>query len=498
MKKCIKLCLVMIALGINRPNVSCQDFKAEVVESTKKCIVVIKNTLSHKAYGSIDDSDKGVGCIIDKLQGLILTNRSMVGHVGIGTYNVTFYNGEQADAKLCYYDPWLDYAFLKVPPEHIPGDATMMTFSDTTPEVNQPVFILSNNEGKGVSMHTGNVSSIHEVIGSMPQHAINISFDTKNNAIGTPVLDVKGQAVGLRYAGSATFGIGLHPTYIQYALSFIKQGKIPVRKHIGIITSTYSLNEGVKCRNFPKEKVKAYVKQFPTALSNAIQVVRTLQGTPAHGKLLAGDILWAVDGQTIGPNLVTLDMAMNNAHTPQVCLTICRNGKWLDIDISLYNLEDHKVTQMVSFGGALFFEADDIFSDKVGLRPGTLTFTNAQANTTFVNIPHITEGESMYFLLELRAIADTKINSLKHLVQNIPQLIKQRYFTVDYAQMFPQNDPLSELFERRITQRYTCKADIEYHINSPEPRLFTFNREHMEWSSFPIIKNQDSCLKLLP
>jgi S1-C subfamily serine protease len=483
MKKYVKLCLVMTMLSINRPNASCQDFKAEVIENTKKCIVVVKSALSRKAYGPMDGYDKGVGCIVDKSKGIILTTRSIVGNAAIGTYNITFYNGEQADAKLCYYDPWLECAFLKVLPEDIPDDTTIVTFSNAAPEMNQPVFVVSNNEGKGVSMHIGNVSSIHEVIGSMPQHAINVSFDTKNSAIGTPIVDAKGQAVGLHYAGSTTFGTGLHPAYVRYALSFIRKDKIPVRKHIGVITGAYSLNDGMKYRNFPKAEIKTYVKQFPTALGNAIQVVRVLQGTPADGKLLAGDILWAVDGQVIGPNLVTLDMAMNNAHASQVRLTICRNGEWLDIGIPLYDLEDHKVTRMVSFGGALFFETDDIFSDKVGLLPGTLTFASTQATTTFVNIPHVTRGESMCFLLELCAIADTKIGSLSQLVQYIPQLIKQRYFTVDYATMFPQNDSLSEFFGQRVSQRYVCKADIAYDINSPEPRLFTFNRTQMEWTS---------------
>ena len=329
-----------------------------------------------------------------------------------------------------------------------------MAFNVTAPAMNQPVFIIGNNEGKGFSVHTGNVSGIQEVIGSMPQHSINVSMNTKGGSSGSPIVDNQGKAVALNYAGDETFGIGLHPAYIQYALSFIKQGKIPVRKHMGAIAATYSLNDGVKYRNFPKAKIKTYVKQFPTALSNAIQVVRVLQGTPADGKLLAGDILWAVDGQVIGPNLVTLDMAMNNAHASQVRLTICRNGEWLDIDIPLYNLEDHKVTQMVSFGGALFFETDDIFSEKVGLTAGTLTFSNALGSTTFVDIPHITRGESMYFLLELCTIAGMKVSNLEQLVQYIPQLIKQRYFTVDYAQMFPHSDALSELFGRRISQRY--------------------------------------------
>jgi S1-C subfamily serine protease len=486
MEKFVRLCLAIAMLSINRSNAACQDFESEVIENTKKCIVVVKNTLSRKAYGAMDGYDEGVGCIVDKPKGIILTTRSIVGHAAIGTYHITFYNGAQADAKLCYYDPWSDCAFLKVLPEDVPDDTTTMTFSNTALEMNQPVFVVSNNEGRGASMHTGNVSSIHEVTGSMPQHAINVSFDTKNSAIGTPIVDAKGQAVGLHYAGSATFGTGLHPTYVHHALSWIRQGKIPVRKHIGAITAMYSLNDGVKYRNFPKEKIKTYVKQFPTALSNAIQVARVLRGTPADGKLLAGDILWAVDGQVIGPNLVTLDMAMNNVHAAQVRLTICRNGEWLDIDIPLYNLEDHKVTQMVNFGGALFFETDDIFSDRVGLLPGTLTFANTQANTTFANIPHITRGESMYFLLELYTIAGMKINSIEQLVQHIPQLIKRRYFTVDYAQMSLIRDPLSELFGARISQRYVCKADVEYDINSPEPILFTFNRDRMEWESTPI------------
>ena len=476
-------------LGINKPNASCQDFKSEVIENTKKCIVVVKNTLSRKAYGSMDGYDKGVGCIVDKSKGIILTTRSIVGHAAIGTYNITFYNGEQADAKLCYYDPWLDCAFLKVLPEDIPDDTTIVTFSNAAPEMNQHVFVVSNNEGKGASMHTGNVSSIHEVIGSMPQHAINVSFDTKNSAIGTPIVDAKGQAVGLHYAGSATFGTGLHPAYVHYALAFIRQGKIPVRKHIGVIAATYSLNDGMKYRNFPKEKIKTYVKQFPTSLSNAIQVVRVLRGTPANGKLLAGDILWAVDGQVIGPNLVALDMAMNNARTSQVRLTICRNGEWLDIDIPLYNLEDHKVTRMVSFGGTLFFETDDIFSEKVGLPAGTLTFSNALGNSTFAQVMHFKDdGGSMHFGLKLLTLDNVPVDSLDVLVQHIPRLIDKKYFTIDYVNLMPLDDDLSELFRMRFSQRDTYKSDVAYDSSSPEPRLFVFDRKKMEWSAKRILE----------
>ena len=475
--------LISILLCLNASVSSSKNlFKAKVIKNAKRSVVTVHTNTSLKAYGPIVAKQEGTGCIVDKTQGIILTNRHVVDPTAINTYNVTFYNGEQAEAKLCYYDPWLDYAILKVTPEDIPNDTTAMVFSDTAPAMNQPVFIIGNNEGKGFSVHTGNVSGIQEVIVSMPQHSINVSMNTKGGSSGSPIINSQGMAIALNYAGDETFGIGLHPTYVRYALSFIKQDKIPVRKHIGVITSTYSLNDGMKYRNFPKAKVKAYVKQFPTALSNAMQVVRVLSGTPAEGKLLAGDILWAVNGQVIGPNLITLDMAMNNAHTSQVRLTICRNGEWLDVDISLYNLEDHKVTQILSFGGALFFEADDIFSDKVGLPAGTLTFSNALASSTFTQVRHFNGGGVMHFGLKLLALDDVPINNLDVLVQHIPRLIDKKYFTIDYVNLIPVNDDLSELFRMRFSQQDTYKSDVAYDLSSPEPKLFVFDSKKMEWS----------------
>jgi S1-C subfamily serine protease len=490
MPKTTRSILVGILLLLNAPvSFSKNMFKAKAMEKAKRSVVTVHASTSLKAYGSIITKKEGTGCIVDKTQGLILTNRHVVDPMAINTYNITFYNGEQADAKLCYYDPWLDYAFLKVLPEAIPDDTATMAFNVTAPAMNQPVFIIGNNEGKGFSVHTGNVSGIQEVIGSMPQHSINVSMNTKGGSSGSPIVDNQGKAVALNYAGDETFGIGLHPAYIQYALSFIKQGKIPVRKHMGAIAATYSLNDGVKYRNFPKAKIKTYVKQFPTALSNAIQVVRVLQGTPAEGKLLAGDILWAVDGQVIGPNLVTLDMAMNNAHASQVRLTICRNGEWLDIDIPLYNLEDHKVTRMVSFGGTLFFETDDIFSEKVGLPAGTLTFSNALGSSTFAQVMHFKDdGGSMHFGLKLLTLDNVPVDSLDVLVQHIPRLIDKKYFTIDYVNLMPLDDDLSELFRMRFSQRDTYKSDVAYDSSSPEPRLFVFDRKKMEWSAKRILE----------
>ena len=358
-------------------------FSAKVIEKAKKAVVTIHGSASLKAYDDKSNAWSGTGFIIDKHQGHVLTNAHIVGRAVIGTYHLFFYDGTRADAKLLYYDPWLDYAFLQVDPTTIPHGATEIKFSSKDPVMDQPVFIIGNNEGKSFSTHTGTVTGLYEIAGNLPQHSIRLSLNTRGGSSGSPVMNQQGEAIALHYGGSDTFGIGLHAAYIRYVLGFIAKGKSPIRKHIGVITEIYSLNEAAKYRDFPNDKIQAYNKKFPLSLGNAIQVSRTLPGSPAEGRLMAGDIIWAVNGQEIGPSLVELDLAMNMAEKDSVRLTIFRDGQWQEVDMLLYNLEDHKITQMVSFGGALFFEADDFFSDKTGMPAKTLTFAIAQSSATF-------------------------------------------------------------------------------------------------------------------
>ena len=106
MPKTTRSILVGILLLLNAPvSFSKNMFKAKAMEKAKRSVVTVHASTSLKAYGSIITKKEGTGCIVDKTQGLILTNRHVVDPMALNTYNITFYNGEQADAKLCYYDP---------------------------------------------------------------------------------------------------------------------------------------------------------------------------------------------------------------------------------------------------------------------------------------------------------------------------------------------------------------------------------------------------------
>jgi S1-C subfamily serine protease len=227
MKVTVKKVLLstLLLIGIHIPAILANDqFDNKIIEKTKKAVVTIHGQAALKAYDPMSNSWSGTGFIINKAKGHILTNAHIVGGAIIGTYHLFFHEGSRVDAKVLYYDPWLDYAFLQIDPTQIPADATEIKFGAKDPIMDQPVFIIGNNEGKSFSIHTGTVTGLYEVTGSMPQHSIRLSLNTRGGSSGSPVINQKGEAVALNYGGSDTFGIALHPAYLRYR--FCRKGKI--------------------------------------------------------------------------------------------------------------------------------------------------------------------------------------------------------------------------------------------------------------------------------
>ncbi len=467
-----------------QPTLGKEPFKQVVIDKAKKAVVTINAGASLSAYEDKIGAWTGTGFMINKQQGLLLTNAHVVGRAVMGHYYVIFHNGKQADAQLVYYDPWLDYAFMKIDPKDMPNDVEEVKFSAKDPEINQPIFVIGNNEAQGFSIHQGVVSSLFRITGAMPQHSINLSLNTKGGSSGSPIFDQNGKAVALNYASSETFGIGLHPQYIRYALPFIEKGRIPKRQHIGAITHAYSLDEAVKYLNFSENKVNAYIKKYPSSFNKVIQVNRTLKDSPAEKKLLPGDIIWAVNGKEIGPNLVDLDLAMNASQAYSIRLQIFRAGEFIDLDITLYNLEAHKIKRMVNFGGVLFFEMNDFWRDINGAPEKALTFAIAQPGTSFSNAENLVKYSGKRFNLEVKALDQTPVHTLDELIKVIPTLIAKKYFTLDYINHQPHYTGFDD---NLIVGDRIHKADIRYDHLDPTPSIFTFDDQKMEWQVTQII-----------
>lgn len=455
-----------------------ESFSEKIVEQAKKSVVTIQVTASFSAYGQTGQW-MGTGCVVDKKRGYLLTNRHVIGDAVIGNYKVTFFNGIQQEAKVIYYDPWLDYGFLKVEPAAIPQEVTEISFSRHNPVIDQPIFMVGNNEGYSFSLHTGVVADLYDIVGIMPQQAIKLNLNSRGGSSGSPIFDKNGYAIALNYAGDNTFAFAIHPEYLRYALAAIQKGSHPIRKQIGAIVKSAAIGDLVQYNRLPPLVQKKYIKTFPGGATRVIQVDYVLPHSPSAGLLFPGDLIWSVDGRQIGPNLISLDMAMNKTTKNYVQLTIFRNGQWHDIKVGLYDLDAHKITTMVYFGGAMFFEMDD-YCAKINTIPAkSLSFIKTDTTHIFNNITSSKIKNN--FNIKILCLDEKPVTDLKGLIGIIPLLSAKKYFTIDYIDW----SPFYAFSQMHLGPR-ECKGYVEYRAYIPKPRLFIWDETDHQWKSQPI------------
>lgn len=471
---------ILLALLLPSPLLLANElFPEKAIEQAKKSVVTIDVSASFAAYEK-GNQWTGTGCVVDKQHGYLLTNRHVIGAAVVGTYKVTFFNGMQQEAHLIYYDPWLDYGFLQVAPTAIPQEVTETTFSRCNPVIDQPIFIVGNNAGHSFSLHTGVVADLYEVKGDMPQQSIKLSLNTKGGSSGSPVFNKHGQAIALNYAGNNTFAFAIHPAYIRYALSAIRQGKCPIRKQVGIITRSMPIKDLVQYDGLSRSCQQQYIKTFPHGATSVIAVDYVLPGSPSDGLFFPGDVIWAINSQQIGPNLVTFDMVMNRATTDHVLLTIFRMGQWHDIKVGLYALDLHKITKMVYFGGAIFFEMDDFWAKINGVAAKSLTFVKADATHIFNHVASNRIKDD--FRVKVLSFNEKPLASLQALGAMIPSLIAKKYFTITYTDLSPFYSFGALHLGARLSRDY-----VEYRAHIPQPRWFIWDEAHHQWISSAIL-----------
>ncbi len=465
LKKIGFLTLVILSISFSQTF----GFNQKTTDKAQKSMVLVDTKTHESAFVQGVGNKKGTGALVNKKEGIILTSTYTTGRAMIANYDIVYYDGSQTQAKLIYYDPWIRCSYLKVDPKSIPLDVNEVEFSKKNPKVDEEIFVLDNYGGSSFSSQKGRITNINGIIGVMPQHSMNISMNTQVSSCESPIFNKKGKAIGLKYGTGATYAIGIHPEYIRYDLKFLKNGKVPVRKHIGIITEIYSLAKAVKVRQFPQNKLVEHVKKFGKSRTEAIQVFTTLKGTPAHGKLINGDIIWAINGQRVGPNLSEFDMIMNTSSKKEIELDILRNGKDLKLKIELYDLQKTKIKSMIKLGDVVFFRSDDFYSNGFGIQQGSLTAKkfsvghNDYSGRWILNI-----GVAQIF-----KINNQIVNDIKSLLNLLPEVIKQKYYSLEAIVYMSSS-------VQGAGARYLEQLDMYYNSNS-EAMLYNWDSNNNEW-----------------
>lgn len=445
-------------------------------------IVSIEIRTAEAAYSNPGTSF-GTGSILDKEKGIILTNAHVATPDGIiDHYDITLHDGSVCKANLIYFDPWHDFALLQTDPNNLKSIPKSLTTLRQGVQLGEPVLIIGKNENKHFSMQTGTVANPHETTEQLPGECFRISLNAQGGASGSPIINTKGQVIGLLYASNGTTSAFALPIdYALDALDAIIKGEKPKRFGTGAIFQLTTLEDLVRYDNLDLQTMTKYTQKFPNAFNRGITVKGVLAQSPAQTLLEAGDLILKVNNHDVGPSLYHLDKIINEESEPRkgvMVFEIIRHGKAKKIQVATYNLHDRSIRQIIQFGKAMFFEINDEIMQRTGAPRGVF-ISNLKPGGSFYDVLPALTSKTSYLkgLIALTHIEDKPINTLDDIKKIIPDLIKKVNFYIrikNYGTELVYNNEFS--FSQDTQIKY-----VSYYSSDGLPELYTLNADTQKW-----------------
>ncbi|MDA0738514.1 MAG: trypsin-like peptidase domain-containing protein [Nitrospirae bacterium] len=187
-RRCVSIVLtgLMLALGACSTNVVSPV--PEVIRNATRGIVTIANEVGSLGTGFVVASD-----------GLIATNYHIARKVMIF---VILPSGKHLQATLVAKNEDSDLAILRVPAE----DLMSLELRSTEAIVGEPVLVLGNPFGLGLTASAGIVSAIGSSLRKTDRIQTDAAINPGNS--GGPLLDMKGKVIGI-INGKTTIGHGV-------------------------------------------------------------------------------------------------------------------------------------------------------------------------------------------------------------------------------------------------------------------------------------------------
>lgn len=323
------------------------EIAPQVIDRAKNCVVSVERHTLIGLNGESAGRAKATGFIVDLAAGIIATNRHVTG-TSPSRYKVRLRSGSSETARLLYYDPFNDFAFLQVSTAALAGAAQAAFAGPGGIREGAPVFLVGNNEGYEYSVKTGVIANPRVHKGPRQTHTFQTSFDRTGGASGSPVFDGEGRVLGIHSRGSDTSSFELPSAYLEDALNALRAGRLPRRGDPLLTLSPVPVSEAVKAGRLPGEAA-ARAKQAGSG-KRALKVETSLR----LDLLKPGDILLAADGTAVGDDSYLFDKLMDDRAGGEAEIEFARNGKLLTARVPVADANAGKTGRFLSFCGAIF------------------------------------------------------------------------------------------------------------------------------------------------
>jgi S1-C subfamily serine protease len=281
----------------------------------------------------------GSGFVWDR-DGNVITNWHVI--EGANAARVTLADNTTWDARLVGAAPDKDLAVLRIeaPAERLVPIAVGAS-SDLL--VGQKVFAIGNPFGLDQTLTTGVISALGRVITARTGRTIDgvIQTDAAINPgnSGGPLLDSAGRLIGMNtaiYSPSGTSsGVGFAvpvDTINRVVPQLLAHGRV-IRPGFGV-----RIADDVAARRLGLREGVLVYDVGPGSTGEAAGIQGTYRD--ARGRLVLGDIIVAVDGQSVRNTNELLNMMDHYEVGDEVELTVIRDGKKVDLPATLQAVEE--------------------------------------------------------------------------------------------------------------------------------------------------------------
>ena len=458
-------------------------------EIRKKSLEDLKNTVVTISIHETESAFQqpyhiyGTGFIVDLAKGILVTNRHIASVDTPASYEAEFYDGTILEANFIWNHPTNDFAFLKVDPKKIPENVDQVQFSDARP--GEEITIIGNNNASGYSVQTGQIIDLFSITGPVfPSHSLSMSLNTRGGSSGSPIFNQNGQVIALHKSGNDTTGFSIPISYIKDALKYLLQQEVPRCISTGAVLSHNALDNLSLYYKYPRqENMKEFLKKIPDSRNRMLCVESILPGTPAATLLEPGDIIEAVNGERVGPNLYQLDTLMPKNTGGMVKFTVVRNGQTLNVNVPTVDLNERQCSTFAKVGNAIFATITPIESYITGMPMGSVCMMRNTAGSLFEQLPRIPFPEDKP-QVRLTKINGYPIGNLEDFIRVIPGALAQKHFNYHIRNYgFEFRDTNTWKTHQHELSQYTKYDPNQY----DSPVIISFNPHTYNWERKPLL-----------
>ena len=282
----------------------------------------------------------GSGFVYDN-NGHIVTNNHVVANARI--VDITFIDGNRYTANVTGRDVYSDLAVLKIvenftqaelaPPLTL-GNSSELKVGDQVVAIGNP-FGLEGSITTGIVSQTGRLLPLEETGFSVPNAIQTDALINPGNS-GGPLLNMKAEIIGVNTAGifPGNIGFAVPSNAVKRIVPILIETGNYTHPWLGMtggpVTSDVAQREGLE-RNFKGIIVDTIVKNSPADKAGINGSI-----TNQYGERLGGDIITAVDGNSV----VRMEDLISYLETEKsvdqnMTLTVYKDGKTIDKQITI-------------------------------------------------------------------------------------------------------------------------------------------------------------------